>query len=174
MQKDQIVDAAVEVLRREGLAAWTVAEVARQAGCAKGLVHYHHKTKEALLGAVAERLASRRSEQRLAALHVGGTGALDRLWAVLAAAAASGETRAYLSLLGHSSGVVRAACGSPAGDLDSTARAIAKAFVIEIPDEAAVGALWAALDGLEQALLRAGDETEAVHAAFHQAWLAIL
>ena len=68
MLKKQISDALLEVLVRDGLEHWTVSAVADQAGCAKGLVHYHHNTKEQLLGTVADQLAKTRAEDRLGAL----------------------------------------------------------------------------------------------------------
>ena len=174
MQKEQITHAAVAVLIDRGLAEWTVASVAEKAGCAKGLVHYHHKTKEALLTAVAEALATTRANQRIAALKKSGTGALDHLWGVLEKSAKSGRTRAYLSLLGHSSSLVRQAARLPPGTEKAAAEAIGRAFAIDRPDETVVRSLWAALDGLEEALLADSTDREALQAAFHQVWLMIL
>ena len=72
MLKEQISGAALDVLIRDGLEKWTVSAVADQAGCAKGLVHYHHKTKEQLLGTAADQLARATAEDRLGALGTGG------------------------------------------------------------------------------------------------------
>jgi len=173
MQKEQITSASLEVLVQVGLDRWTVAEVARTAGCAKGLIHYHHRTKEVLLAAVADRLVNKRVEDRLGALHDSGTGALDQLWSVLTAAAETGETAAWLALLGHSSSSVRQACRPPPDQLTQMASAIGDAFAIEPPEEPDVRGLEAALDGLELALVR-GDDTDRVHEAFHQTWLSVL
>ena len=173
MQKDQITHAALDVLVRTGLDRWNVAEVARVAGCAKGLVHYHHQTKEILLGAVADRLARKRADDRLGALDEGGTNALDRLWSVLAAAAESGETAAWLSLLGHSSATVRRSCQVPAEYLPRMSTAIGVAFALEAIEEPMVRGLNATIDGLELALV-SGDGPDRVHEAFHQAWLSVL
>ena len=173
MLKDQISVAALDVLVQDGLEQWTVSAVADQAGCAKGLVHYHHKTKEQLLGTVADRLARNRAEDRLSALSTGGTEALDDLWNVLATTASPGRTRAWLSLLGHSSAPVGEAARLPADYLDRLSAAIAKAFSLESVEEPVVRFIDAALDGFELALVR-GDDPDRVHEAFHQTWLSVL
>src|SRR3989304_5753325 len=58
--RTSILDAADRLLRRGG--GGTVDEVAREARCAKGLVHYHFKTKAALLAAAAARLGGEAAE----------------------------------------------------------------------------------------------------------------
>ncbi len=173
MLKEQISGAALDVLIQDGLEQWTVSAVADQAGCAKGLVHYHHKTKEQLLSTVADQLARIRVEDRLGALGTGGTKALDDLWSILATTASTGRTRAWLSLLGHSSAPVRGAARLPADYLTRLAVAIAQAFGLESVEEPVVRSIDAALDGFELALVR-GDEPDRVHEAFHQTWLSVL
>jgi AcrR family transcriptional regulator len=171
--KEQISGAALDVLVQDGLEQWTVSAVADQAGCAKGLVHYHHKTKEQLLGTVADQLARTRAEDRLGALGTGGTEALDDLWNVLATTASSGRAKAWLSLLGHSSATVHGAARPPADYPSRLAGAIAEAFGLESVEEPVVRSIDAALDGFELALVR-GDEPDRVHEAFHQTWLSVL
>lgn len=173
MLKQQISDAALQVLVTRGLEHWTVSAVADKAGCAKGLVHYHHKTKEQLLATVADRLASNRCEDRIAALGTGGTGALDQLWTVTVTSASNGSTRAWLSLLAHSNAAVRQATVLPADYLSRSGEAIAGAFALEAVDEPVVRSLDAALDGFELALVR-GDDPDRVHEGFHQTWLSVL
>ena len=173
MLKEQISGAALDVLVRDGLEKWTVSAVADQAGCAKGLVHYHHKTKEQLLGTAADHLARARAEDRLGALGTGGTEALDALWTVLVAAASSGRTRAWLSLLGHSSDPVHQAARLPSDYLSRLTAAIAEAFGLESVEEPVVRSIDAALDGFELALVR-GDDPDRVHESFHQTWLSVL
>ena len=56
--KLRIVEASERVLIEQGLEGWTVEGVAREAGCAKGLVHYHHRTKGALLIATPSPVSS--------------------------------------------------------------------------------------------------------------------
>lgn len=59
--RDEILRATVtELLERRGSDV-TVDAVAKRAGCAKGLVHYHFKRKEHLLAAAAQRLWSDRA-----------------------------------------------------------------------------------------------------------------
>ena len=173
MLKEQISDAALDVLVRDGLEKWTVSAVANQAGCAKGLVHYHHKTKEQLLGTVADQLAKARVEDRLGALGTGGTEALDALWTVLVTTASSGRTKAWLSLLGHSSSPVHQAARLPSEYHGRLAAAIAAAFVLKSVEEPVVRSIDAALDGFELALVR-GDDPDRVHESFHQIWLSVL
>ena len=86
LSQETIVEAAIAVLQERYLTDWTVDFVASQAGCAKGLVLYHFKSKEALLGRVAERVREGQSSRRVEAMaKVQGSAALDRLWQVLAA-----------------------------------------------------------------------------------------
>ena len=173
MLKEQISAAALDILVQDGLEQWTVSAVADQAGCAKGLVHYHHNTKEQLLGTVAYELAKTRAEDRLGALGTGGTGALDDLWRVIAAAATSGRTSAWLSLLAHSSAPVHQAARLPTDYLIRLGSAIAQAFALKRVEEPVVRSIDAAFDGCELALVR-GDDPDRVHEAFHQTLLSIL
>lgn len=55
LTRDQILDAAVEVLRRHGLEKTAVVDVARALGMSHGSIYRHFKSKEALFDAVAER-----------------------------------------------------------------------------------------------------------------------
>jgi len=171
--KEQISDAALDVLIRDGLEQWTISAVADQAGCAKGLVHYHHSTKELLLGTVADQLVRSRTEDRLVALGTGGTKALDDLWSVTVTTASTGRTRAWLSLLAHSSASVHGAARLPTDYANRLGAAIADAFGLQSVEESVVGSIDAALDGFELALVR-GDDPDRVHEAFHQTWLSVL
>ena len=54
----QIVAAAATVMGRAGFAAASIKEIALEAGCAQGLVHYYFATKEDLLAAVVESLCA--------------------------------------------------------------------------------------------------------------------
>jgi AcrR family transcriptional regulator len=171
--KEQISAAALYILVQDGLEQWTVSAVADQAGCAKGLVHYHHKTKEQLLGTVADQLARTRAEDRIGAFGAGGTGALDDLWQVIATAASTGRTRAWLSLVAHSSAQVHQAARLPTDYHIRLGSVIAEAFALESVEEPVVRSIDAALDGCELALVR-GDDPNRVHEAFHQTWLSVL
>jgi AcrR family transcriptional regulator len=54
----RLVDAAIEVLLREGARHLTLAAVARYAGVSKGGLLYHFPTKQALVAGMVERLVS--------------------------------------------------------------------------------------------------------------------
>ena len=59
--KEAILSAAIDVLAIHGLNSWTVEEVANRAHCAKGLVNYHYRTKQELLGTAAQTLRDDRT-----------------------------------------------------------------------------------------------------------------
>lgn len=97
---DTILDAAVMLLRARCGADITTDEVARKAQCAKGLVHYHFKTKGQLLAAAAEKLWRERSDSWVAALGAAAPEAAIRgAWATLIAES-SGGTAASCAMLG--------------------------------------------------------------------------
>ena len=56
MRRDELLDAAEEVLCDQGSAALTLAAVADRAGVSKGGLLYHYGSKEALIKGMVERL----------------------------------------------------------------------------------------------------------------------
>ena len=54
VSSQQIVDAAIRVLARQGYAKTSLLDIAKEAGMSKGALHYHYPTKEALIHAVLE------------------------------------------------------------------------------------------------------------------------
>jgi AcrR family transcriptional regulator len=99
-KRDAIVEAATRQLISAGLSSFTVARVARAARASSALVHYHFATKQRLLLAAAEQLASRRTALRLERLEgARGLAALDGLWDGLVAGAARDAERAWHDLL---------------------------------------------------------------------------
>ena len=54
VSSQQIVDAAIRVLARQGYAKTSLLDIAQEAGMSKGALHYHYTTKEALIHAVLE------------------------------------------------------------------------------------------------------------------------
>ncbi|MER9859056.1 MULTISPECIES: TetR family transcriptional regulator [unclassified Mesorhizobium] len=58
MRRQQLLDAALSVVARRGLSAITVNDIADEAGCSYGLIAFHFKTKERLIFAVLDLLAS--------------------------------------------------------------------------------------------------------------------
>jgi AcrR family transcriptional regulator len=170
--KQTIVEAATTVLLREGLRAWSVELVAREAGCAKGLVHYHHGTKRALLQAVAARLESAHWQRRLDGLAGSqGADALDTLWQALVAETASGEWEALLSLWSEPEFTPPSTDDAPA--LERFAASLATALDLPRPASDEARLVAAALDGLQLALHRGGDPVP-LREAYHRLWLAVL
>lgn len=169
----KIVEAANSVLVRDGLTGWTVDAVAREAGCAKGLVHYHHHSKAALLAAAAAALRRQRIARRLDAFTHSGAPALDRLWAVLLEEAASGECAAWLGLATLPDSGVRAALRTTDEELGELAVAVEAALDLPQVRADTVRILFAALDGMQLPLLL-GDPSEPVREAYDRFWLATL
>src|SRR3972149_10100329 len=92
--RTSILDAADRLLRRGG--GGTVDEVAREARCAKGLVHYHFKTKAALLAAAAARLGERRRSRWTEAFQAPTPdAAIQRSWTLLVSESRDGTIRAW-------------------------------------------------------------------------------
>jgi AcrR family transcriptional regulator len=97
--KRRILEAALQVVTKDPGATATVDQIAAAAGCAKGLVHYHFRTKEALLAEVAASLWSDRArEWRHALSHRDPGSALEAGWRLLQAEAADGRVRAAAAL----------------------------------------------------------------------------
>ncbi len=93
--RESILEAAIRSLCRAPEGSLTVDAIAREAGCAKGLVHYHFKTKSALFAAAAERLWANRAAQWTEALsHDDPKEAIQRSWTLLTEEAERGITKA--------------------------------------------------------------------------------
>lgn len=56
-RRDAIVDAALAVARRKGLASTTVRDVAKQMGTSSGLIHHYFESMDHVLAAAFERVA---------------------------------------------------------------------------------------------------------------------
>jgi AcrR family transcriptional regulator len=54
VSSQQIIDAAIRVLARQGYAKTSLLDIAKEAGMSKGALHYHYPTKETLIHAVLE------------------------------------------------------------------------------------------------------------------------
>jgi AcrR family transcriptional regulator len=97
--RSAIIGAAVEQLLAKPAPAVTIDSVAAAAKCAKGLVHYHFKTKANLLSAAAAQIW----EQRTAAWREALSGAdpagiITSAWSLLASEGSGGVTSAAASL----------------------------------------------------------------------------
>lgn len=65
---ERILDAAYEVLKRDGYAGLTTAKVATASGQNKALIAYYYGSKQGLVAAVARRVSERLTEQVLGGL----------------------------------------------------------------------------------------------------------
>ncbi len=167
--RDPIEKAALEVLRRAGPDGWTMDAVAAAAGCSKGLVHYHHGTREDLLRRVAERLAEERAAGLRGALRGEGAAALDRLWARLCDEVATGDCRARL-WLASAAPELGSASAPTAKHQDDFAAAVGAALAIPPPPADVVRFLLAAFDGLQLAMLT-GVPRSRLRDSYHRCWL---
>lgn len=94
-----ILGAAVELLRGGRGTNVTTDQVARKAGCAKGLVHYHFKGKDQLLAAAAKRLWKERTEAWTGALSSKGPkAAIGHAWDTLVAESLAGTAASCATL----------------------------------------------------------------------------
>lgn len=176
--RNAILDAAERLLRRGN--SGTIDQVAREARRAKGLVHYHFRTKAALLAATATRISERRRRAWAAAFDAPTPdAAIQSSWLLLLREHEAGELRAWIAL-----------CAEPAA---VTGRAVSnetEAFAAEITE--ATGGLLASL-GLRPTVpaveigrylaavvqgmgfqLAAGGAPEELQGAYAAAWLGAL
>ena len=169
---DSIVAAGVAAIHDSNLTDWTVESVATKAGCAKGLVLYHFKSKDALLVRIAERLRRVQAEKRLSALKIGpkGAAALDRLWAALASEVKVGTFGLWVGLLGDPRS--RKAAARPDQEVVDLITAAAEALGVPV-DSLALPLIPAALDGLSLELLQ-GSAPATVREHFDSFWLGVL
>jgi AcrR family transcriptional regulator len=168
--KDAIADAAAVVLLRDGLQKWSVDRVAVEAGCAKGLVPYHHGNKKRLLSTVAANLHRARVARRQVALEAFGAEALDRLWETLTLEVRSGEWAAWAALTTEPG--ISLPPSAP-GELPALGAAIGRALGIPALKLDAALLAESALDGF-QLSLHLGAPEEVVHEAYHRLWLTLL
>jgi AcrR family transcriptional regulator len=71
-RRDAIVDAALSVARRKGLAATTVRDVAAEMGSSSGLIHHYFETMDDVVAAAFERVAAQDLDETEALLRDAG------------------------------------------------------------------------------------------------------
>jgi AcrR family transcriptional regulator len=71
-RRDAIVDAAIAVARRKGLAATTVRDVAKEMGTSSGLIHHYFETMDEVLAEAFERVAGEDLQQTVELLEAAG------------------------------------------------------------------------------------------------------
>lgn len=136
------------------------------AGCAKGLVLHHHRSKEQLLTTVAAELSAARWRTWRDALATGDVSALDALWDRLLQAHADRSGRALLEL--RLAGIEGTLLG-PAEASELAAR-LARALELSVEELPAPLVLEPLLEGYLLALQRNASKEE-VREAFFRYWL---
>lgn len=169
--KSAILAAARTVLIREGFDAWTIEAVAREAGCAKGLVNYHFRSKTLLLAEVARALREDRLRTRLAPLHHRGTEALDALWRAIEEEVATGVFGAWIALLSRREREIVAALRLPPDSEAALGRAATAA--LEAPHPVSGALLESILSGFQLGLYR-GQAAAVLREAYHRFWISLL
>lgn len=162
----QIAASAADLLMANGLTAWSIEGCAQQAGCAKGLVLHHHRTKDQLLATVARDLSTSRWHSWRDALRPGDVSALDALWDRLLQEHARGSGRALLEL--RLAGIPGTLLGEP--DARALAEGLARALDLTPDELPAHPVLEPLLEGYLLALQR-NASTDEVREAFFRYWL---
>lgn len=168
--KSTIVDASIALATEYGLTSWTVEDVSRRAGCAKGLVLYHFRTKDQLLVALAGAVRQRSVAASLEALDRPPLEAIEALWQVLVAEVRGGTTALRLSLLGDAR--TRRAIAPTEAERQTLAGAIGHTFGVPVSDPivTAIPASWL---GFQVQMLE-GTPLPAVRDGLDAFWLGIL
>ena len=176
--RTKILDAAERLLRRGGGA--TIDDVAREARCAKGLVHYHFKTKAGLLAAAAARLGDRRRHRWAEAFHAPTPqAAINRSWALLVAETKDGTVRAWSALCAPGTEAPDQAVRSEVAGFSASIAEAADRLLQELGLVPTVAAeelgllLGSVISGMGLALEN-GTEPERLHGAYAAAWLGVL
>ena len=175
-----ILDAADLVLKRDGAFNMTMNAVARAAGCAKGLLHYHFHTKQRLLVEAVDRISTEREVQWTQAFDTADPHeAIDRTWNVIAQEVESGTLRAWSSLLTLSDSAVDQAVSKASARFrdqittatqDLLARANCEST---LPVDRLGWLLTAVVEGMSFQLA-AGADAEVLADAYAAAWLGVL
>lgn len=173
-----ILDAADRLLRCGG--ATTIDQVAREARCAKGLVHYHYKTKADLLAAAAGHLGDKRRARWARAFRAPTPdAAIEQSWALLVSEAKDGTIRAWTALCAEGHKVTDRAVNAEVTAFGAALVAAAEGLLKDLGLEPTVpldelGLLLAGVVhgmGLE---LQAGIQPERLQGAYAAAWLGVL
>ena len=95
-----ILNAATKILCQRGAERTTISAVADEAGCAKGLVNYHFKSKDNLLAATLRQLADSRLDAWQSAFKARTPEAvIDRTWKLVLDESRTGVLKAMASSL---------------------------------------------------------------------------
>lgn len=178
--RETIVRAALSTVGRRGAGDVTVADVAAEVGCAKGLVHYHFKSKKRLWEAVAIQLATDRLSRWTEAMRdAAPRDAIDATWNLLVGELASGALLAWTTLFGPGGQV-------PEQLVSETHRGFSRALGraarqmlersgerVRIPESELGLLLGAVVNGMGFQLLGGADRSE-LEGSYAATWLGIL
>ncbi len=179
--RSKILECAEELVRNKGANVLTVDGVAKAAGSAKGLVHYHFKTKKGLLSAVSERLSESRADHWSHAFEAESPSqAVHQSWKLLTEESNNGTLRGWLTLFGTKELLADQS-------INNASRRFSKSVgtaLVRMLDEGMglsptvraeeVGRLMVAIiDGIGLQLLGGGDP-DALEGAYAAAWLGLL
>lgn len=178
--RDRILGSVDEQLRKVGAGSLTIDQVAREVGCAKGLVNYHFKTKSLLLSAAAERLFAERNSRWTEALSsISADEAIRRSWMLITSETSSGFWKAEASLAAITDNLTVQTVNKATDDFAATlgkavARILSGMHLSPSVSQDELGhLLGAGIYGLGMQLLR-GLHPRHVEGAYAALWLAIL
>lgn len=165
----RILEAAYEVLKRDGYAGLTLAKVAAASGQNKALISYYYGSKQGLVAAVARRVSETITGHVLGGLGDPRTaaelvqGVTDGVWAVMDED--EGLQRVYFDLA--SQAVVEPPVGEIIREMKEGYRAILRELLRGLPDgprgrvlEGVVVFLIAGLEGLALERLERGESED--------------
>lgn len=178
--KDVLLQAAAELLRDRGAGKVTVASVAEAAGCAKGLVHYHFKTKQNLWDAVAEHVAAARSATWESAFQApSASEVVANTWMLLVDESVNGTARAWISLVGPQSPLTDRTAKNVMVGFRHTLGAALERFLddlgvtLRVPNSEVAALLTSVVVGTGLQMLNEGASGE-LENAYAAAWLGML
>jgi AcrR family transcriptional regulator len=105
-RREQIIEATIRCLARDGYARLTMKVLAREAGVSQGILHYYFKDKAAILVAVLEAVTADLDRRVVQAQAEGGQTPQQGLHAVIATCLSTTQTqpelwRVYIQLWGE-------------------------------------------------------------------------
>jgi len=177
---ETIIAAAISLVKRRGASVVTVDAVATEAGCAKGLVHYHFKTKKRLWEAVAQSLARSRSEKWDAAFSAEtARDAIHSTWTLLTDESVNGTILAWTTMFGPGTLVTDQTTSVSMQGFAATLGRAASTLIGRLGmklriREPEIGLLLASVVSGAGFLLLAGASREDLEGAYAAAWLGVL
>jgi AcrR family transcriptional regulator len=150
--RTRILEAAFNVLSRQGYENTSIKDIAEEAGAAQGLVHYHYKSKQQLVLAVLEYVC-RKVELGTAEGEAGALQAFEHTKAMLRESRATNSL--YVQLIGvslHDDVIgpgVRDFIRTDRAHVEDIARQVlAEREVDQSPARGIAGVVWAAILGI--------------------------